>query len=178
MAYLEAVNDGSFHGSAMKRFLEGHEEDKKKMLDEKVSNFFGHLNPVHSHHQHEAQEAEEKRMADVDPSAGWKSIHRRERPGSIYPGSKLPAPRRGGVDLGEAEEGESHEYLTWRWFPTWQALRTHHVYEIGNSSMGKIVYILADCYPALSRLHCLLHPAFWRYSVLLVWPRLPPRDQQ
>ena len=25
MAYLEAVNDGSFNGSAMKRFLEGHE---------------------------------------------------------------------------------------------------------------------------------------------------------
>jgi hypothetical protein len=131
MAYLEAVNDGSFHGSAMKRFLEGHEEDKKKMLDEKVSHFFGHLNPLHEKHRHEKEHAEEKRMAQVDPSAGWKSIHRRERYGSIYPDGKLPAPRRGGVDLGEAEEGESHEYLTWRWWPTWHALRSHHIYEIG-----------------------------------------------
>ena len=131
MAYLEAVNDGSFHGSAMKRFLEGHEEEKKQMLDQKVSHFFGHLNPMHEKKRHAEEEAEEKRMAEVDPSAGWKSIHRRERPGSIYPGSKLPAPRRGGVDLGEAEEGESHEYLTWRWYPTWHALRTHHIYEIG-----------------------------------------------
>jgi hypothetical protein len=131
MAYLEAVNDGSFHGSAMKRFLEGHEEEKKAMLDEKVSHFFGHLNPKHVKREHEEAAAEEKRMATIDPSAGWKSIHRRERPGSIYPGSKLPAPRRGGIDLGEAEEGESHEYLTWRWYPTWHALRTHHIYEIG-----------------------------------------------
>ena len=131
MAYLEAVNDGSFHGSAMKRFLEGHEDEKKAMLDQKVSDFFGHLNPLHERKRHAEEEAEAKRMAEVDPNAGWKSIHRRERPGSIYPGSKLPAPRRGGVDLGEAEEGESHEYLQWRWWPTWHALRTHHVYEIG-----------------------------------------------
>ena len=131
MAYLEAVNDGSFSGSAMKRFLEGHEDEKKAMLDSKISHFFGHLNPVHERKRHAEEEAEAKRMAGVDPNAGWKSIHRRERPGSIYPGSKLPAPRRGGVDLGEAEEGESHEYLQWRWWPTWHALRHHHVYEIG-----------------------------------------------
>ncbi len=43
----------------------------------------------------------------------------------------MPAPRRGGVDLGETEEGESHEYLTWRWWPTLGALRTHHIYEVG-----------------------------------------------
>ena len=131
MAYLEAVNDGSFHGSAMKRFLEGHQDEQKRMLDEKVSNFFGHLNPLHEKKKHAKEEAEEKKMHDIDPEAGWKTIHRRERPGSIYPGMQKPGPRRGGVDLGEAEEGESHEYLTWRWYPTWHALKTHHIYEIG-----------------------------------------------
>ena len=49
----------------------------------------------------------------------------------MYPPNKSPAPRRGGVDLGEVEEGESHEYLTWRWYPSWHALTTHHIYEIG-----------------------------------------------
>lgn len=131
MAYLEAVNDGSFHGSAMKRFLEGHQDEQKRMLDEKVANFFGHLNPHHEKKRHAEEEAEEKRMHEIDPEAGWKTIHRRERPGSIYPGKQAPGPRRGGVDLGEAEEGESHEYLTWRWWPTWHALKTHHIYEIG-----------------------------------------------
>ena len=131
MAYLEAVNDGSFQGSAMKRFLEGHEDEKKSMLDEKVSRFFGHLNPRHEKKKHEAEEAEAKQMASVNPEAGWKTIHRRERPGSIYPGQAHPGPRRGGVDLGEAEEGDSVEYLEWRWFPTWHALKTHHIYEIG-----------------------------------------------
>lgn len=131
MAYLEAVNDGSFHGSAMKRFLEGHEEDKKKLLDEKIHNFLGHLHPLHSRRHRAEEEAETEKLRTVDPEAGWKTLHRRERPGSIYPGGKLPAPRRGGVDLGEAEEGESHEYLTWRWWPTWEALRNHHIYEIG-----------------------------------------------
>lgn len=131
MAYLEAVNDGSFHGSAMKRFLEGKEDDKKQLLDEKIHNFFGHLHPLHTKRQHDEEAAEEEKQRQVDPEAGWKTIHRRERVGSIYPSGKGPAPRRGGVDLGEAEEGESHEYLTWRWWPTWHALRTHHVYEIG-----------------------------------------------
>jgi len=131
IAWLESVNDGSFHGSAMKRFLEGHEEDKKKLLDDKVKTFFGHLNPVHSKHQHEADEEELEKAKSVDPEAGWKSVHRRERPGSIYPGMQKPGPRRGGVDLGEAEEGETHEYVQWRWWPTWHAFINHHIYEIG-----------------------------------------------
>ena len=130
MAYLEAVNDGSFQGSAMKRFMEGHEDEKKRMFDESVGTFFKHLNPIHEKHRHHDEEEEDKRMATVDPEAGWKSVHRRARPGSIYPGSQNPAPRRGGIDLGEAEE-ETHEYLTWRWYPTWHALRYHHIYEIG-----------------------------------------------
>ena len=77
------------------------------MLDDKLSKFFGNLNPVHAKHEKEKEEEEEKKMASVDPSAGWKTMHRRERYGSIYPDGKSPAPRRGGVDLGEVEEGVS-----------------------------------------------------------------------
>jgi hypothetical protein len=50
MAYLEAVNDGSFHGSAMRRIMDGNEEENKKMLDKKLYSFFGHLVP---HERHE-----------------------------------------------------------------------------------------------------------------------------
>ena len=131
MAYLEAVNDGSFHGSAMTRFLEGHEEDKKALLDEKIGIFFKHLNPLHAKKTEAEEQVDLEKQKTVDPEAGWRSVHRRERPGSIYPSGKDPGPRRGGVDLGETEEGETHEYLTWRWYPTWHALKTHHVYEIG-----------------------------------------------
>lgn len=129
MAYLEAVNDGSFAGSALRRFLDGHEDTKKEMLDEKLHTFFNRFVP-HAGKNHEEEEAE-KREQNVDPEAGWRTKDTRARPGSIYPGSKKPASRRGGVDLGEAEEGESAEYLAWRWWPTWHRLRTHHIYEIG-----------------------------------------------
>ena len=129
MAYFEAVNDGSFHGSAMRRLLEGRDQDQKEMLDEKVNRFFSHLRP---HPRKSRDEESADALANnVDPWAGWKTKERRERPGSIYPGKKAPAPRRGGIDLGEAEEGETSKYLTWRWWPTWHALKTHHAYEIG-----------------------------------------------
>ncbi|KAF7190923.1 hypothetical protein HII31_08082 [Pseudocercospora fuligena] len=122
--YLEAVNDGSFHGSAMRRLLDGHDDDNKKLLDEKIHDFFSHLNPAHRHR-------EEGYTATVDPEAGWKTKEARHlRPGSIYPDGKLPAPRRGAVDMG-GEEGDTSIYMSWRWWPTWHALRTHHVYEIG-----------------------------------------------
>ncbi|KAK3710058.1 hypothetical protein LTR37_010489 [Vermiconidia calcicola] len=128
-AYLEAVNDGSMHGSAMRRLLEGHEEDEKKILDEKIHVFFSHAIP-HPHKKKDEEEAE-RLAGSVDPEAGWRTREKRERPGSVYPSGKAPAPRRGGMDLGEAEEGDSSEYMTWRWWPTWHALRTHHAYEIG-----------------------------------------------
>ena len=130
MAYLEAINDGSFHGRAMKRHLEGHDEEKKRMLDDKLHMFFGHMIPHHHHHDDEDDEELEKQKS-VDPEAGWKTRDRAERPGSIYPEGKAPAPRRGGVDEGPAEEGEFHEYLTWRWWPTWYALKTYHIKEPG-----------------------------------------------
>lgn len=118
MAYFEAVNDGSFHGSAMRRLMEGHEDEQKQMLDEKIHDFFGSLNPRHHHHKHDdEEEAAEKLAAQVDPEAGWKTKDRKERPGSIYPPAKHPGRRRGAMDMGEAEEGQSSTYLTWRWWP-------------------------------------------------------------
>ncbi|KAF2097943.1 hypothetical protein NA57DRAFT_66460 [Rhizodiscina lignyota] len=128
MALLEAVNDGSFHGSAMRRLLEGREEDQKKMVDEKIHSFLQHTVP---HRRNRDEEEAEKRADRVDPEAGWRTKERRERPGSVYPPTKAPAPRRrGALDLG-AKEGESSEYLTFRWWPTWRSLRSHHIYEIG-----------------------------------------------
>nr|POE63139.1 hypothetical protein CFP56_04042 [Quercus suber] len=129
VAYLEAVNDGSFHGSAMRRLLEGHEEDHRKMVDEKIHHFFDHLVP-HPHKQKEAEAAEALAYA-VDPEAGWKTRDAAHlRPGSIYPPDTGPTPRRGAVDLG-GEEGETSTYISWRWWPTWHALRTYHIYDIG-----------------------------------------------
>ena len=33
--------------------------------------------------------------------------------------------------MGEVDEGTSKQYMTWRWYPSWHVLRTHHIYEIG-----------------------------------------------
>ena len=36
------------------------------------------------------------------------------------------------MDLGaDVEAGESTQYLTWRWWPTWRCLWTYHIFEIG-----------------------------------------------
>jgi hypothetical protein len=129
MSYLEAINDGSFGGRAMKRHLEGHDDDAKKLLDDKLHMFFGHMIPHHHHHDDDDSEDVEKQK-EVDPEAGWKTRDRQGRPGSANPTNKAP-PRRGGVDMGPTEEGEFHEYLTWRWWPTWQAFRTYHIREAG-----------------------------------------------
>lgn len=129
MAYLEAVNDGSFAGVAMKRLLEGHDEDKKKLLDEKLHMFFGHIIP--HHHHNDEEEHEEGEGKEIDPEAGWKTRDRADRPGSVYPEGKKPATRRGGVDMGPAEEGDFHEYLTWQWWPTWKAFKEYHIKQIG-----------------------------------------------
>ena len=133
MAYLEAINDGSFAGSAMKRLLLGHDKEAQEILDKKLGAFFGHLKP--GHHAKEGEDGKlEKGEIQVDPEAGWRSMQKRERKQSTYPGMRRGAPRRGGLDLGEPEEGETVEYLEWRWWPTWHRLRTHHIYEIGYLS--------------------------------------------
>ncbi|KAK4619460.1 hypothetical protein CLAFUW4_11157 [Fulvia fulva] len=129
-AYLEAVNDGSFHGAAMRKLLEGHDDDNKKLLDDKIHHFFSHMNPAHRHREEVYQDP----RVNLNPEAGWNTKEARNlRPGSIYPRDKHPAPRRGAVDMG-GEESEGSGYMVWRWWPTWKALRTHHVYEIGYTA--------------------------------------------
>ncbi|KAK5691968.1 hypothetical protein LTR97_011139 [Elasticomyces elasticus] len=109
VAYFEAVNAGSFHGSAMRRLLEGHEKEDKGLLDEKLHEFFHHMVPHHKPGGDDEEAARRNSMAVKSQQA----------------------PRRGGIDMGEPETGEASEYLTWRWWPTWQALRHYHAYEIG-----------------------------------------------
>lgn len=132
MAYFEAINDGSFGGRAMKRHLEGHDEDAKKLMDDKLHMFFGHMIPHHHRDDNDDSDMQDvEKQKHVDPNAGWATRDTDERPGSVYPADMAPPPRRGGVDMGPAEEGEFHEYLTWRWWPTWHALWTYHIREMG-----------------------------------------------
>jgi hypothetical protein len=130
MSYLEAINDGSFGGRAMKRHLEGHDDEAKRLLDGKLHMFFGHMIPHHHHHDDDNvnEDIEKQKKADNDNHWNTQGLH--ERTGSIYPTNKAP-PRRGGVDMGPTEEGEFHEYLTWRWWPTWHAFITYHIREMG-----------------------------------------------
>ncbi|QDS67874.1 hypothetical protein FKW77_007953 [Venturia effusa] len=128
MSYFEAINDGSFGGAALKRFLDGKDQEMKTFMDAKLHMFFGHMIPHHHSHDSESKGDEED---FVDPEAGWKTKDKAETPGSIYPPGKAPAPRRGGVDMGSIEQGEFHEYMTWRWWPTWNALITYHIKDMG-----------------------------------------------
>jgi hypothetical protein len=130
-AYLEAINDGSFAGSAMKRLLLGHDKEAKEILDQKLSNFFGRVNPLHHSN---TDEEREKREKNIDPEAGWQAMTQRDGLGLNHAQQRRSIPRRGGLDLGEPEEDESVEYLRWRWWPTWHRFRTHHIYEIGYLS--------------------------------------------
>ncbi|KAF2162319.1 hypothetical protein M409DRAFT_27323 [Zasmidium cellare ATCC 36951] len=109
VAYLEAVNDGSFHGSAMKKFLQGHEDEEKQLVKAKLYAFFDHLTPIRG----------------------------RERRAMFGSESGLPTPfttasisRRGAMDLGSEDTG-SHEYSRFRWWPTWKSLKKHCIFEIG-----------------------------------------------
>jgi hypothetical protein len=129
LALLEAINDGCFHGSAMRRILEGRAVDEKQMVDAKVHEFFRHLAPTSSSSKGNKQA--EKQANEVDPEAGWrtKSIAD-ENPGAVYPPNKSAPTRRGAMDLG-ADEGESREYMTFKWWFSWQAFKSHHVHEVG-----------------------------------------------
>ena len=131
MAYLEAINDGSFAGAAMKRLLEGHEDIERELLDAKLHTFFGHLVP---HHHHDDVEFEQPRQ--TSGAAGennWDSlVKNNSSPEDLYDEAKEQVERRGGVDQGPKEEkGEMREYLTWQWWPTLNGLKTYHLREIG-----------------------------------------------
>lgn len=111
LAFLEAVNDGCFHGSAMRRLLEGHDTCAKKMVDAKIQHFF----------QHGLSLADSlSRKSDVERGLISKGMS---------PGKRIRT-RRGGMDLG-GEGGESSEYMTFRWWPTWQSFKSHHIHEVG-----------------------------------------------
>lgn len=132
MAYLEAVNDGSFAGAAMKRLLEGHQDIEKELLDAKLHTFFGHLVP-HHHHDDELEKEKTREESAVDPTAGWDSLtksHSERDPNEVYAEAKEKVERRGGVDEGP-KEGQVRQYMRWRWWPTWHALRTYHIFELG-----------------------------------------------
>lgn len=128
MAYLEAINDGSFAGAAMKRLLEGHQDIEKELLDAKLHTFFGHLIPHHHHHE---DEHDDQNGIEVDPDAGWKALTQSRSPEDLYTATKSKVERRTGVDEGLPKQGEVKEYIAWRWWPTWHALRTYHIFEMG-----------------------------------------------
>ena len=131
MAYLEAVNDGSFAGAAMKRLLEGHQDIEKELLDAKLHTFFGHLVP-HHHHEDDEDEKQRKSTADAGES-NWDSVTKGDsQPEDIYNEAKERVDRRTGVDMGGApSQGEVREYLAWRWWPTWHSLFHYHIFELG-----------------------------------------------
>ncbi|KAL8243579.1 hypothetical protein R6Q59_009837 [Mikania micrantha] len=132
MAYLEAVNDGSFAGAAMKRLLEGHQDIEKELLDAKLHKFFGHLVPHHHHGDDEDQH--DQRHHSSGSAAASNSLDKSHTPEELYAETKHRAERRGGIDEGpaeHAEHGKMRGYISWRWWPTWYALRTYHIYELG-----------------------------------------------
>jgi hypothetical protein len=145
LALLEAINDGSFHGSAMRRLLDGREEDQKKMVDEKIQNFFRHAKP---RRRNRDEEEVQERADNVDPQEGWDTKHLEdEGPDPTFPPDKEAPPRRGAMDLG-ADEGESSEYYVFRWLPTWHSLKSHHVHEIGflaclTQFIGATVFLMS-----------------------------------
>lgn len=137
MAYLEAVNDGCFAGVAMKRFwIEGSDQEKKKLLDAKLHTFFGHIVPHHHRHHHDSvdentnDEGIDITHSNVDPEAAWRTVTSGQ--GEQQPDTLQPAPsRRPAVDLGSGDKDAFHEYMTWRWWPTWHAFSTYHIREMG-----------------------------------------------
>ena len=141
MAYFEAINDGCFAGVAMKRFWnEGSDEDKKKLLDGKLHTFFGHI--VHHHHRHDSDNSNEVHPnemgektgeyvgGDTDVEAAWQATTNADTEAQPDPLQDTLS-RRPAVDHGPANQEAFNEYMTWRWWPTWHALRTYHTRELG-----------------------------------------------
>ena len=134
MAYLEAVNDGSFAGAAMKHLFEGHQEIEKEFLDAKLHTFFGHIVP-HHHRDDEDDDQKSGKTNHNDDDYHWDSLQNKEtKPEEVYAEAKKLVQSRGGFDQGAAkkrDEGEVEEYLTWRWWPSWLNLKTYHIFELG-----------------------------------------------
>lgn len=133
MAYLEAVNDGSFAGAAMKHLFEGHQEIEKEFLDAKLHTFFGHVVP--HHHRDDNEDEKKYGKTNHNDDCHWDSLQKKNtNPEEVYAEAKELVQRRGGFDQGAAktrDEGEVREYLTWRWWPSWHNLKTYHIFELG-----------------------------------------------
>lgn len=130
MAYLEAINDGCFAGATMKRLLQGHHDLERQLLDAKLHRFFGHLVPHHHHHDEDDDQQEDA------GGSNWDTVVRGDSaPEEVHDAVAQRVSRREGVDHGSAskeqQEGESREYLTWRWWPTWHSLWHYHLREMG-----------------------------------------------
>jgi hypothetical protein len=137
VAYLEAVNEGSFGGSAMRRFLDdsssGNEDDEQKeMVDAKLNLFLTHLDPRHHRQTLHANAA-------IDPELGWKTKDLPTTTLSI-PSDKepkhatTPRPRRGALDYGSSLEESSTTTLpphTFIFLPSLHDLQHHHIHSIG-----------------------------------------------
>lgn len=109
LAYLEAVNGGSFHGSFMRRFLLGGKQDEEKQLMKlKLQDFFHHV--IHPRGRGDNVLA---------PVTGWPTAP-----------TIAPVPRRGALDLGAGGEN-TRDYSRFRWWPTWESLSKHYIYEVG-----------------------------------------------
>jgi hypothetical protein len=138
VAYLEAVNEGSFGGSAMRRFLDddslNENEEQKEMVDAKLHLFLNHLDPRHHRQTRYAEEV-------IDPELGWKT---KDLPDSalLVTANKetkqpIPPPRRGALDYGSSshsdEVGSSYTLPpnTFIFLPNWHDLLHYHIHSIG-----------------------------------------------
>lgn len=99
IAYLEAVNDGSFHGSAMKRFIDSGGDDQKQWMDDKLRSMLPRFS---------------KRSS--------KPI-RNDSLGLVSVMSNISELRRPAIDFGIQEGEDHHSYDMFRWWPTWSNFR-------------------------------------------------------
>ncbi|KAK1044347.1 hypothetical protein LTS16_007430 [Friedmanniomyces endolithicus] len=109
VAYLEAVNAVPFHGIAVQNMLDGRETGGHEAREEALQGLFQHMVP----------DGSVVRVREDTAELHITVLKSQRAPGS------------GGANLDTAGEGPSNEHRTWRWWPTWHALRSYHAYEIG-----------------------------------------------
>ncbi|KAK4635159.1 hypothetical protein CLAFUW4_01897 [Fulvia fulva] len=126
LAYLEAVNDGCIHGSFLRRFLEVHETDEKRLFDQKLRLFAHHMLP--SRRKRRAGTNVHQTIEELE--GGWEAATGADSALQASVSHADSVPRRGGLDLG-IEQGQNREYHRFRWWPTWENFKSHHLYEIG-----------------------------------------------
>ncbi|CAK4031554.1 Hypothetical predicted protein [Lecanosticta acicola] len=123
LAYLEAINAGTFHGSAMRRFLEGHQDEQKKLVDAKLQSFVSRVVSGLTRQRQDTAKVVDSDEMDAKQSPSKQQHQRRV---SVWRGL---APRRYAMDLGVEED--SRDLCRFRWIPTWKNLKEYHIHEIG-----------------------------------------------